>query len=95
MDFKNKYIRFISNSIRFGCGYRIESGRKQYYAFYGSPNRNDDYYTTTEVSEEEYEQICRDYPEQINADSIAAALFKNKYIDGHSVILEGWNELLR
>ena len=91
----DEYIRFISNSVRFGCGYRIESGRKQYFAFHGSPNRNDDYYITTEISEEEYEQICRDYPEQINANSITAALFKNKYIDGHSVILEGWNELLR
>lgn len=30
---------------------------KQFFAWYGYPNHNDDYITTTEISEEEYEQI--------------------------------------
>ena len=68
---------------------------KQFYAWYGSPNRNDDYITTTEISEEEYMQINTEYPDDIMADLETAALFQQKYIEGHCVILEGWNKLLK
>lgn len=94
MEADNRYFRLISNTVRFGCGYRIESNRKQYFAFHGSPNRNEDYFITAEISEEEYEQICREYPDQINASLGTAMIFKRKYIEEHPVILEGWNELL-
>ena len=53
-----------------------------------------DYIITTEISEEEYEQIGVEYPDEIMADLEMAALFRKKYIEGHAVILEGWNKLL-
>ena len=68
---------------------------KQFFAWYGSPNRNDDYITTTEISEEEYAQISMEYPANIVADLKIANLFRQKYIEGHTVILEGWNMLLK
>ena len=90
----NKYRRFISESYRFGCGYRMESGRKQYYVFHGYPRGNDDYFITAEISEEEYEQINKEYPDKIAAGLETATLFKKKYIEEHLVLLEGWNDLL-
>ncbi|MBQ4536853.1 MAG: hypothetical protein II994_04450 [Lachnospiraceae bacterium] len=89
------YLRVISNGVRFGCGFRMYMNDKQFFAWYGSPNRNDDYITTTEISEEEYEQICVEYSDEISADLEMADLFRKKYIEGHTVILEGWNKLLR
>ena len=52
-----RYLRVISNGVRFGCGFRMNLDSKQFFAWYGYPNRNDDYITTTEISEEEYEEI--------------------------------------
>ena len=94
MNENEGYLRVISNGIRFGCGFRMYMGSKQFFAWHGSSNRNDDYITTTEISEEEYEQIGTEYPVEIVADIETADLFCKKYIEGHTVILEGWNKLL-
>ena len=95
MDTKDeRSLRVISNQVRFGCGYRDNNGERQYFAWHGYPNRNDDFFTTSEISEEEYEEINREYPEEISADRETAEDFRNKYVDGHPVILEGWNKLL-
>ena len=95
MDENKGYLRVISNGIRFGCGWRMYMERRQFFAWYGSPNRNDDYITTTEISEEEYAQIGTEYSDDIVADLETADLFRQKYIEGHTVILEGWNKLLK
>ena len=87
-------FRVISNQVRFGCGYRTVEGRRQYFAWHGYPNRNDDFFTTAEISEEEYKQIAREYHGEISADRETAEEFRNKYVDGHPVLLEGWNRLL-
>ncbi len=94
MDENKSCLRVISNGVRFGCGWRMYMECKQFFAWYGSPNRNDDYITTTEISEDEYEQIGTEYPDDIVADIETADLFHKKYIEGHTVILEGWNKLL-
>ena len=86
--------RVISNQVRFGFGYRIFEGRKQFFAWYGYPNRNDDYFTNVEISEEEYKQIAKEYPHEICADRETAQVFRDKYIEGHPVLLEGWSRLL-
>lgn len=86
-------LRVISNQIRFGCGYRTVDGKKQYFAWHGYPNRNDDYITTSEISEAEYDKINNEYPQKFDADRETAELFRNKYVDGHPVLLEGWNKL--
>ncbi len=88
------YFYLISNRVRFGCGYRMVSGQKQYFAFHGIPVRNDDIFTTSEISEEEFEQIIKEYPNQISASKETALVFRNKYVENHTVLLEGWNELL-
>ncbi len=59
-----------------------------------SPNRNDDYFTTSEISEAEYDEINRKYPKEIVANQEKAEVFRSRYVDGHPVILEGWNRLL-
>ena len=88
------FFRVISNQARFGCGYRTIDGRRQYFAWHGYANRNDDYFTTAEISEDEFKQIGREYPRQIVANWETAEAFRKKYIDGHTVLLEGWNRLL-
>ena len=95
MDKNKGYLRVISKGIRFGYGWRMYMERKQFFAWYGSPNRNDDYITTTEISEEEYAQIGTEYSDDIVANLETANLFRQKYIEGHTVILEGWNKLLK
>ena len=89
-----RFFCVISNLVRFGYGYRTIKGRKQYFAWHGYPNRNDDYITTAEISEREFIRIGSEYPQQINADRETAEAFRNKYVDGHTVLLEGWNKLL-
>ena len=95
MEHNSDYnFRVISNQVRFGCGYRTVDGKKQYFAWHGYPNRNDGYITTSEISEREYDEINEAYPEEIVADRKTAERFRNKYVDGHPVLLEGWNRLL-
>lgn len=94
MDDNKSCLRVISNGVRFGCGWRRYMECKQFFAWYGSPNRNDDFIITTEISEEEYVKIDMEYPEEIMANLETANLFRQKYIEGHTVLLEGWNKLL-
>ena len=89
----DRYLRVISNQVRFGCGYRTVGGTRQYFAWHGYPNRNDDYFTTVEISPGEFDEIERLYPEEIVADRDTAERFRRRYVDGHPVILEGWNRL--
>ena len=86
-------FRVISNQVRFGCGYRLVDGRRQYFAWHGYPDRNDDYITTSEISEEEFRQIAKEYPHEIIANRDKAQRFRDKYIEGHPVIMEGLNRL--
>ena len=88
-----RFFRVISNQVRFGCGFRTVEGRKQYFAWHGYPNRNDDFFTTTEISEREFLQIGSEYPREIQADRETAEIFREKYIEGHKVLLEGWKLL--
>ena len=87
-------FRLISNQVRFGCGYRTVDGKRQYFAWHGYPNRNDDFITNSEISREEFEAIKREYPHEIVADRETAEVFRKRYVDGHPVLLEGWNRLL-
>ena len=91
---KDYYFRVISNQVRFGCGYRKVDGKIQYFAWHGYPNRNDDYFTTSEISEQEFKQIKKEYPREISANSETAQVFRDKYVENHNVILEGMNRLL-
>ncbi len=94
MSSSERYFRVISGQVRFGCGYRTVDGEKQFFAWHGYPSRNDDFFTTAEISRAEFEQIAREYPEELMADRETAQLFRDKYVEGHRVLLEGWNRLL-
>ena len=95
MDTGSDYcFRVISQLVRFGCGYRTVNGKRQYFAWHGVPSRDNDFFTTSEISKTEYDMICEEYPNDINADRERAERFRSRYVDGHPVILEGWNELL-
>ena len=94
-DKAGEYVfRVISNQVRFGYGYRTVEGKRQYFAWHGYPNRNDDFFTTSEISESEFDEIAEKYPKEISADRETAEVFRGRYVDGHMVILEGWNRLL-
>ena len=91
---KEYFFRVISNQIRFGCGYRTIEGKRQFFAWHGYPDRNSDYITTSEISESEFDEIHRKYPKEIVANREKAEVFCNRYVNGHPVILEGWDRLL-
>ena len=91
---KDYFFRVISNQVRFGCGYRTVDGKRQYFAWHGHPDRNSDYITTTEISESEFDEINKKYPKEIIANREKAEVFRNKYVNGHPIILEGWDRLL-
>ena len=95
MDENKDYcFRLISNNVRFGYGYRTVDGKRQYFAWHGYPSRNDDYITSCEISKEEFDRIEMEYPEEIVADRKQGDVFRAKYVDGHTVLLEGWDLLL-
>lgn len=89
-----KFDRVISDKIRFGYGYRVQGGKKQYYAWHGLTNRNDDYITTAEITEAEFHMIESEYPCFIEATKDQAAMFRKKFVHAHKVLLEGWNALI-
>ena len=91
---KDYSFRVISNQVRFGCGYRTVDGKRQYFAWHGYPDRNSDYITTSEISESEFDEINKKYPKEIIANREKAEVFRNKYVNGHPIILEGWDRLL-
>ncbi len=88
---EERFSRVISNQVRFGYGYRPLPEGRLYYAWHGYPNRNDDFITYAEITVEEFEQIEREYPSDISADRKTAEDFRNKYVDRHKVLAEGWN----
>ena len=90
---KDYSFRVISNQVRFGCGYRTVDGRRQYFAWHGYPDRDSDYFTTAEISKSEFDEINKKYPREIVADRAQAEVFRNRYVDGHPVILEGRDRL--
>lgn len=94
MENKEYFSRLISNQVRFGYGYRTVDGKRQYFAYHGYPDRNDDYFTNVEISEAEFEQIGREYPRKIIANCAEAEVFRQKYVEGHMVLLEGWSRIL-
>ena len=87
-----KFI-LLSNQVRFGYGYRTVDNI-EYFAFHGSPSRNDDYFINVEITKSEFDKIASEYPKQIDVNREEAEIFRKKYIEGHRVILEGWNRLL-
>ena len=89
-----RFSRVISKQVVFGYGYRNFEGKRQFYAWHGYPNRNDDFITTAEISEAEFDEIEKNYPHELIADREEAEIFRNRYVAGHHVLLEGWNRLL-
>ena len=88
------FFRVISNQVRFGCGFRTVEGNKQFFAWHGYPDRNDDYITNAEITEAEFDEINEKYPREIDADRATAQVFRDRYVEGHPVLLEGWSRLL-
>ena len=80
-DFDGRWFRVISDQVRFGCGYRTVDGKKQFFAWHGYPSRNDDFFTTAEISWAEFEQIAREYPKELSADRDSAQVFRDSAPD--------------
>ena len=93
MNENESFHRLISNQVRFGFGWKIKDGKKVYYAWHGVPSRNDDYITSAEITLAEFDQIDREYPHEIIAHREEAEKFRKKYVDGHPILLKGWNRI--
>ena len=89
-----KFDRVISEKIRFGYGFRTVDGNRQYYAWHGLPNKNDNFITTAEITEAEFHMIESEYPRPIDNEKNRASVFRRKYVHGHKMLLEGWNTLI-
>lgn len=87
-------FRIVSKLTRFGCGWRMLFGRRQHFAWIGDTRPGGDYVTTAEISEAEYRQIEAEYPEARDAGREEGEAFRKKYVDGHAVLLQGWNKYL-
>ena len=57
-------------------------------------DNNKDYFFRVEISESEFDEINKKYPIEIVANREKAEVFRNRYVDDHPVILEGWGRLL-
>ena len=86
---KTCFFRVISDQVRSGCGYRTVDGERQCFARHGYPDRNEDCFTTSEISEREFDEINEKYPREIAANREKAEVFRNRYADGRPVLLEG------
>ena len=82
-------VRLIGNNRRFGCGFRpTENGARQYYAFYGFPNRNSDYFYNAQISLEEFLEIERKYFTKKYYDGKGEDFYE-RYVKDHTILLEG------
>lgn len=92
------YCRVIGENIRYGINSLIINNKIRYYAFHGTPARNDDYFITVEISEDEFYEIehnfdcCKDFSFAETDNYVEK--FKEKYINNRPIILEGFNVLL-
>lgn len=51
------HIKLLSNTIRMKLGFFIIDGLQIFSFAYGHPNRNDDYFEYSQISESEYRQL--------------------------------------
>ncbi len=85
-----QYTMF-SNSIRYGVAKAIDEQHPCFFAIHGYPSRNDDYYTIASVTEQEYDEMVRVYAPLGSQSNPTAEMFRNKYVENHSQVYEGWN----
>ena len=89
-----RQFRLIGGNRRFGNGYfKADDGHTVYYAFYGFPNRNDDYFYNAEISHEEFYEIESRYDCVFSGDDRGEGFYE-KYIQNHNILLKGENRLL-
>lgn len=81
----------FSNSIRYGVAKAIDERNPCYFAVHGYPNRNDDYYTIARVTEQEYDEMVRVYAPLGSQSNPTAETFRNKYVEKHTQVYEGWD----
>ena len=87
------HFRLIGGNRRFGNLYRTEDGRIRYYAFYGFPDRNDDYFYNSEISKEEFYEIESEYDCEVSSGNRGEGFYE-KYIKDHPIVLEGWSRII-
>lgn len=85
-----KYTIF-SNSIRYGVAKAIDPHHPHYFAVHGSPSRNDDYFTIARVTEQEYDEMVRIYAPLGSQSNPTAEQFRDKYVEHHPQVYEGWH----
>lgn len=86
---KLKYI-LLSNQVRFGYAMASDNGKVLYFAFHGFPDRNDDYFTLVEITEQEQERLCGKYKCGVWGHEVGD-LFRNEFIENHRVFSEGYH----
>lgn len=80
----------FSNSIRYGVARSVDAHPSCYFAVHGSPSRNDDYFTIARVTEQEYDEMMKVYAPMGSQSNPTAEMFRNKYVENHTQVYEGW-----
>ncbi|MBQ3634274.1 MAG: hypothetical protein II951_01470 [Bacteroidales bacterium] len=88
------HFRLIGANRRFGNGYVTVKKRRRYYAFYGFPDRNDDYFYSAEITENEFYEIERTFDCVSRDGNTGPCLdYYEKYIKGRHILTEGWTRV--
>ena len=83
---------FIAFNRRYGYAVTKEGYDRMCFAFHGTPNRNDDYYVMTVITEDELQIIIEKYSRlRGNVIDKAEGEFREKFVDNHTEIFEGYN----
>ncbi len=81
----------ISNQVRFGYATATTAAGRRFFAFHGSPCRNDDYFDISEITESEYLEIQKEYVPKGSQGRPFSDTFNEKFIKDHTIVHEGWD----
>ena len=96
----DKKIKTFGYYWQTGIGIGTVSYHTIWYVYFGSPNKNDTFFTIAEITEQEYFDLQKKYEEFLYGDvegtpskQIRSDIVKEieKYVHDSKIIAEGWN----
>ena len=99
-DIKDKKIKTIGYYWQAGIGVGTIDAHMIWFVYFGSPNKNDTFFTIAEITEQEYfdlqkkyEEFLYDDVEGIPSKQVASEIVKEiaEYVRNSKIIAEGWD----
>ena len=99
-DIKDKKIKTIGYYWQAGIGVGTIDAHMIWFVYFGSPNKNDTFFTIAEITEQEYfdlqkkyEEFLYDDVEGIPSKQVASDIVKEiaEYVRNSKIIAEGWD----